>query len=63
MQRLIAGVFAAIALGGCGSTMTSLKDADKVPAERLFSADNTTPDEGKQKITVVRNGGTEIDNH
>ncbi|SAL05594.1 hypothetical protein AWB81_07225 [Caballeronia arationis] len=40
--------------------MTQLRDADKVPAERLFSAANTTPGEGKQKITVVRNGGTMI---
>ncbi|SAL01251.1 hypothetical protein AWB77_06307 [Caballeronia fortuita] len=60
MQRFIGGLLVAVALGGCGSTMSPLKDADKVPTERLFSADKTTPGEGKQKITVVRNGGTMI---
>ncbi|MFM0051560.1 hypothetical protein [Caballeronia grimmiae] len=60
MQRLIAGLLAAAALSGCGSTLTPLKDTDAIPPDRLFSAANTTPGEGKQKITVVRNGGTMI---
>jgi hypothetical protein len=60
MHRFLPALIATAALAGCGSTLTPLADTDKVPAERIFSTAHTTPGEGKQKITVVRDGGTMI---
>jgi hypothetical protein len=60
MKFFAALLFAMAVLSGCGSTNTSLKDADRVPAERIFSTAYTTPGDDKQKLTVIRNGGTMI---
>ena len=57
MRRILTTLTFAAALAGCATHLVPMSETTAVPKVRIFAADLTTPANGRQRVTVVRNSG------
>jgi hypothetical protein len=57
MRRILITLTFAASLSGCVTSLVPMNETTAVPKERIFATDLTTPVDGRQKITIVRNSG------